>query len=447
MSDIPQGSRERLGIAGDPGESRNGAKDSPKAPRGILLSEVKPERIRWSWTGRIARGKINLVEGNPGTGKSAATTDLAARVSVGKPWPDGSECEAGGVVICSAEDGLADTIRPRFDAAGGDPSKVVALATIANAEGDERSLAIPHDIPAIVEAIGRVGAALIVIDPLMAFLPSDVNSHRDQDVRRALAPLARMAEDTGAAVVIVRHLNKMSGGDALYRGGGSVGIIGAARSGLLIAKHPDDDGRRVMAPVKNNLAAPPPSLVFTLSEADNGAVRVDWRGESNLDAAALLSAPTDNEEKSAATEARDFLEDILQGGSEAVHEIKKQANAAGLSWRTLERAKASMGVQAEREYGSGGGGVKRWVWRLPDAYTANRKEWRPMENTNRTDSDNSPYIRQNGDTEHRPPSGRESYTAKGDGGLCSKPAESYSELADRRAREAEEEINKEGSLS
>jgi len=184
---------------------------------GVLLSEVAPERVRWQWEGRIARGKLNLMDGDPGTGKSAVATDMVARVSVGKTWPDGADCKAGGAVILSAEDGLADTIRPRFDAAGGDPSRVVAISTVPDAEGNERQIAIPDDLAIIEAAMERVEAVLVVIDPLMAFLPGEVNSHRDQDVRRALAPLARLAERTGAAVVVVRHLNKASGGNALYR--------------------------------------------------------------------------------------------------------------------------------------------------------------------------------------------------------------------------------------
>ncbi len=409
---------ERNGHAGYPREG--GYEDGstpPRAPRGILLSEVKPERVRWSWKGRFARGKIAVVDGKPGLGKSAAMIDLAARVSVGKEWPDGSECEAGGVVICSAEDGLADTIRPRFDAAGGDPSKVVALSTVGDPEGGERMLAIPHDIPAIVEAIERVGAGLVIVDPLMAFLPGDVNSHRDQDVRRALAPLARMGESTGAAVVIVRHLNKAQGGDALYRGGGSIGIVGAARSGLLIAKHPEDDGRRVMASVKSNLAPPAPSLVFTLSEAENGAVRVDWKGESNLDASALLSAPTDHEERSTLTEAQNFLREILEDGSEGVADIKRQANEAGLSWRTVERAKAALGARAEREGESGKRGGGAWVWTLPAIKAATPKGWRPKPNEAHAEEENSAYISQKEGSLFRPPTSGGVKAANGVGGL------------------------------
>lgn len=384
---------------------------------GRLLSEVEPERVRWLWEGRIALEKLNLVDGDPGTGKSAATTDLAARVSVGKPWPDGAECRVGGVVILSAEDGLADTIRPRFDAAGGDPSKAVAVSTVPDGEGNERQIAIPDDLHVIEAAIERVGAILVVIDPLMAFLPGEVNSHRDQDVRRALAPLARLAERTGAAIVVVRHLNKATGGNPLYRGGGSIGIVGAARSGLLIARHPEDDSRRVLASTKSNLAAPAPSLVFTLTEAVNGAVRVDWRGESSLDAAALLSAPTDHEERSALSEAQEFLREVLVNGPEAVSEIKKQATGAGISWRTVERAKAALGVQAAREGEAGKRGGGAWVWTLPDIKTAIPGGWRPKSETDRTDSENSAYISQNGHSGLRPPTANGNKAANTIGGV------------------------------
>lgn len=338
---------------------------------GVLLSEVSPERVRWLWPGRIARGKLNLIDGDPGTGKSAMTTDLAARVSVGKAWPDGEECERGGVVICSAEDGLADTIRPRFDAAGGDPSKAVALSTVPDSEGNGRQLTIPDDLGAIEAAIGRVGALLVVVDPLMAFLPGTTDSYKDQHIRRALAPLARLAEGTGVAVVVVRHLNKSQGGNALYRGGGSIGIVGAARSGLLVAKHPEDEGRRVLAPIKSNLAAPARSLVFGLDAADNGAVGVTWQGESSLNAEALLSAPPDTEERSALTEAQGFLRGVLAEGPKPAAEVRREADSEGHSKRTLDRARHSLEVASERrgEPGRRGGGT--WYWRLPSVKGAN----------------------------------------------------------------------------
>ncbi len=385
---------------------------------GTLLSEVDPERVEWLWESRIPYGKITIVEGNPGLGKSTLMTDIAARVSRGKAWPDGSKCKAGGVVLLSAEDGLADTIRPRFDAAGGDPTKAVTISTVPDAEGNERQIAIPDDLSIIEQVIERVQARLVVIDPLMAFLAENVNSHRDQDVRRALAPLARLAERTSAAIVVVRHLNKATGGSAIYRGGGSIGIIGAARSGLLIAEHPEDDTKRVMASVKNNLAAPASSLVFSLASTENGAARVAWSGQTILDANSLLSAPVDQEEKSALSEAEDFLLDILQDGSVTAKDAEKEAKEAGIEPRTLKRAKQKLKVASEREGTSGQRGGGRWVWRLPESVKGAKEKTGPLNSdVDRTDSSDTPYISRIPSTELRGPGVDGSFNKNGDGSL------------------------------
>ena len=280
-------------------------------PVGRLLDSVESEQVSWLWPGRIPRGKLTLIDGDPGTGKSAMTMDLAARVSVGRTFPDDSLCERGGVVLLSAEDGLPDTIRPRLEAAGADLGSILSLATIADGDS-ERLLSIPEDLGIIKRGIERVDAQLVIVDPLMAFLSGAVNSHRDQDVRRALAPLAKLAEETGAAVVVVRHLNKGSDGNALYRGGGSIGIIGAARSALLVAKHPEDDRKRVLANLKSNLAGAAGSLAFTLDGAANGAVRVEWQGETPLDASALLAPPMNDEERRELGALRDAVAELLK---------------------------------------------------------------------------------------------------------------------------------------
>jgi hypothetical protein len=262
---------------------------------GKLLSGVEPEEVSWLWPSWLALGKLALVDGDPGLGKSAMTLDLAARVSTGKVFPDGAECEAAGAVLLSAEDGLADTIRPRLDAAGADTSRILALATVPDENGHDRLLSIPEDIPLIEKGIRRVGARLVVVDPLMAFLSGETNSHRDQDVRRALAPLAGLAERTGASVLVVRHLNKAAANNPLYRGGGSIGIIGAARMEFVVGKDPQDENRRVVASTKNNLAKPPKSLMFTLEEAEGGSVRANWLGQSEVSAKDLLATSQDQE--------------------------------------------------------------------------------------------------------------------------------------------------------
>jgi hypothetical protein len=333
---------------------------------GILLSDVEPEQVDWIWPGRIPKGKLTVLDGDPGLGKSAAMVDLAARMSAGLDLPDGTPCEAAGVVICSAEDGLADTIRPRLDAASGDPEKVLSLATVTDEEGLERPISIPEDdVPIIEEGIRRVGAVLVVIDPLMAFFGADIDSYKDQNVRRALAALASLGERTGAAIVIIRHLNKSGGKTPIYRGGGSIGIIGAARSGMMIGEDPDDENRRVLAPVKSNLAAPTPSLSFVLEEAENGAVRVRWLGETDVAATDLLSAPAD-EDSSALGEARNFLVDLLQDGPVPFAEVEAAAEQAGITMRTVKRAKKELGVDSTAVREEGNRGVQGWSWSLPE---------------------------------------------------------------------------------
>lgn len=213
----------------------------------------------------------------------------------------------------SAEDGVADTNLPKINAAGSDPSTIVALNTVPDADGKERFRFLPEDIPHVKRAIARVEAKLVIFDPLMAFLSANLDAHRDHHVRRVLAELAALAEDTGAAVVVVRHLNKASGTNPLYRGGGSIGIVGAARSAMLVAKHPEDEQRRLLASQKSNLAGTPPSLVFALAEAANGAVRVEWKGETSLKAAALLATPANDEERREMVALREAITELLKG--------------------------------------------------------------------------------------------------------------------------------------
>ena len=336
----------------------------------VNLASVQRERVDWLWPGRLARGKLHLLDGDPGLGKSTTALDLAARLSRGATMPDGSPANGpDGVVILSAEDGVADTIRPRLEAAGADLARIVALTAIVDADG-ERMPGLPVDLAALEAGIRKVDAALVIIDPLMAYLPSDVNAHRDQDVRRALAPLSALAERTRAAIVAIRHLNKSAGGHALYRGGGSIGIIGAARVGLLVARDPDDDERHVVAVTKSNLAAEPPSLAFRLVEdAEIGVARVEWLGESEHGASALLAARTDDpDEGSALAEAVEVLRTILVAGPVSAKEAEREAYDAGVTRATLLRARKAAGVTAERVGGLGRAGG--WQWSLePKALT------------------------------------------------------------------------------
>ncbi|MFI7429806.1 AAA family ATPase [Micromonospora sp. NPDC049836] len=338
----------------------------------VRLSTVKRERIDWLWPGYIARGKLHVIDGDPGLGKSTATADLAARITTGKPWPDGQPgCTPAGVVLLSAEDGLGDTIRPRLEAAGADLERVVALTGITTCDPEtgelyERMPSLPGDIPTIRAAIHQVRAALVIIDPLMAYLGGDVNSHRDQDVRRALAPLAKMGEDTGAAIKLIRHNNKGGGNNALYRGGGSIGIIGAARLGFTFARDPEDEHRVIVACTKANITAIPQSLAYHLVDSpEHGCARVEWHdGPVGYTAADLLAASHESaddraDRNDAAAWLRAYLLDN-DGEAEALA-VYKAGEKAGFTRDTLKRAKKRAGVKAEK-----GGFDAGWMWRFTD---------------------------------------------------------------------------------
>jgi len=337
---------------------------------GTRLDTVMPEQVTWLWPGRIPLGKLTVVDGDPGLGKSAMTMDLAARLSAGQPFPDDTPTEAAGVVLLTAEDGLADTIVPRLQVAGADLSRILSLATLPAGGETERLTTLPDDIPTIEQAIEEVGARLVIIDPLMAFLGGDVNSYRDQDVRRALTPLAKMAERTSAAVVLVRHLNKSTGGQALYRGGGSIGIIGAVRSGLLVAKDPEDAQRRVLASTKSNLGQPPTAWAYRLEGTENGAPRVVWLGESQHGAEALLTPPSSEEDRTAKDDAKDFLQAALSGGCVEAAKVTQEAGTLGIAGKTLTRAKQALGVQSSR---NGFGPGSRISWCLPPTTTGGQE--------------------------------------------------------------------------
>jgi hypothetical protein len=336
---------------------------------GVLASDVAIEQVEWIWKTRIPLGKLTVLDGDPGLGKSALTLDLAARISSGSPMPDGTPGVEGGVLILNVEDGEADTIVPRLAAMGANLNRIRILKTIPDSSG-ERQPEIPADLGIIERAAKSVDARFIVLDPLMAFLNGRTNSFRDQDVRRALAPLAAMAERIRMAILIVRHLNKASDGNPLYRGGGSIGIIGAARCGLLVGRDPDDatGDARILAVAKTNLGPLPPSLRYSI-RPEGRSIRVEWSGESTHSAAALLAVPEEGESRNTVEEAGEFLESILEDGPVPAAEAQRKAKSAGFKKRTVDRGKKLIGVKARR---SGFGKGSEWTWELTPK---NADEW------------------------------------------------------------------------
>lgn len=316
----------------------------------------------WLWRPYIARGAITLLDGDPGLGKSTLALDLTARVSRGWSMPPGGGSVSGkpaGVVILSAEDDPRRVIRPRLDAAGADLDRIGVVHGVTEGQA-ERPIRFPDDLPLIEPAASEISADLIIVDPIMAFLAGSVDAHRDSDIRRVLHDLKRFAESSGAAVLVLRHLNKLNAGPSIYRGGGSIGIIGAARSGLLVGRDPKDPDIRVLAGVKNNLGPLPQSLAFTVEPAGESS-RIGWIGPVALDADDVVTNA--GSAKGKLEQCCEALANMLTGCSHAAGEAEKALVGAGFSASTIRRAKDKLSVVSFRADFADG----EWFWRLPAA--------------------------------------------------------------------------------
>lgn len=350
-----------------PGRRKRATKKAkPDGMRAVPFKKVKRETVEWFWDGLIPYGMLTLIVGDPGLGKSLLTVHLAAKASR----------EGVSSILLSAEDHKGATIRPRLEAAKADLGLVHHIEV--RRDGVEDGVFLPDDGDRLDRIIGKTKARLVVVDPLTAHLPQNINSWHDQSVRLALAPLHRSAEKHGCAVVVVAHLNKGAGQDPLYRTGGSIGLPAAVRSALLLARDPDDPGgergsQRVLAHIKCNVGPLSASRACEIKtralrgkQASNAAY-LKVNGLSDVSGAELLNA--DREEASRQSNAEQFLIEELAEGPRRTSEIKTAARDAGHSWRTVERAKQQLGIKPKRVGGKGrkgkrGGGAGYWEWEL-----------------------------------------------------------------------------------
>jgi hypothetical protein len=326
------------------------------------ISDIEARPIRWLWPGRIARGKVTMIAGDPGLGKSLVTTSITAIVTTGGLWPvDRTRAERGNVIILSAEDDPADTIRPRLEASGADISRVYVLGMVA--QGDRvRPVSLADDIARLAETIQQIGnVAMVVIDPVSAYL-GETDSHKNADVRALLAPLSDMAAAHGVAVVCVSHLNKSTVGNALSRVTGSLAFVAAARAAYIVTRDRDDETRRLFLPAKNNIGPDSTGLAYKIESAtvrDIATCRIMWDGSPVTVTAddALLQMPED--ERNERDEAGEWLRDALQSGPVKAKDLLRDAKAAGISERTLKRAKKGLGVTSYKREFDG-----HWSWKL-----------------------------------------------------------------------------------
>jgi putative DNA primase/helicase len=343
-------------------------------PRLRCLADVEPELVRWLWQQRIAESKLSLLAGDPGLGKSFITLDIAARVSVGAPWPDHPHetRTPGGVVILSAEDGLEDTIRPRLDAAGADVERIVALSGVEyrteGAEPQEVGVDLTRHLPALESAVEQTAdCALVIVDPITAYM-GETDSHKNAEVRAMLARLAELAVRRNVAILAVTHLNKASTQAAIYRAMGSLGFVAAARAVWAVVKDRDDPTgrRRLLLPVKNNLGNDETGLAYRLStrHADGNVPVVEWEPEPvsiSADDAMSFTPQRRGPKPDARNEATEYLRGALAKGPRLAKEITEEAREVhGISKTTLTRAKKELNVESYQQSTPG-----PWYWKLP----------------------------------------------------------------------------------
>lgn len=326
------------------------------------LDQYDPQEVVWLWPGRFPRGKVTLLAGDPGLGKSFITMDLAARVSRGLGWPDApGNGKAGGVLVLSAEDDPADTLRPRLERCGGDPSRVVFVGGVKHAEdGPELGVDLQVDIPALEDAVRVHGSRLVIIDPISAYM-GQTDSNNNAEVRGLLKELSRLAMEYGPAVVCVTHLNKSSqGSKAVYRAMGSLAFTAAARVVWQVSRVPGEDDLRAMTLVKSNLAANPKGMTYRIADGRVEWVSSDFELHADEVEAGVGEGPPDS-----LREAAEFLKSALAGGPRPAAEVISEAEQAGLSVEGLKRAKRLAGVRAMRA--ESGGPRRPWVWAIGGA--------------------------------------------------------------------------------
>ena len=317
----------------------------------VDLDTIDPKEVEWLWEPFIPFSMITIMEGDPGVGKSFLAMQLAAQISLGGELPEGQKLDRGRVLYLSAEDDAAYTIRPRIDAMGGDPSRI-------RVQGDFLSLD-EKGLNALMREVRRKPPDLLILDPLFAYVPSGQDMYKPNVIRQLLSFLKDIAETGETAVLIVRHLTKAKHDKAIYRGGGSMDVIGAARSAFLVCEHPSDSSTKLVVHIKHNIAKRGQTQSYEIYSENGGMATLNWLGPSDITIDDLISSEGGTPRMSALDEAIQFLRVFLKNGPEPTTKVEKEAAARDISEKTLERARRSLGVVSKKK-------GKSWVLSLPD---------------------------------------------------------------------------------
>lgn len=318
------------------------------------MKNIRPERIEWLWYPYIPLAKVTMLDGDPSAGKGWLSCAFATSVAAGHGLHGMEPTKPGNVLMLAAEDGLADTLRPRLDSMNADVSRIYALGEPFTL--DERGVMM------LAEAIAYYEPRLVTIDPFFCFVGSRVDIHRANEARPVMVALAQLAERFRCAVLVIRHLNKGGSPKVMYRGLGSIDYVAAVRSALVAGADPDDRSKRAIIHTKANLALEGPPIGYTITKEG----RFSWTGVSDLTTERILG--NGNGSRGACGIRRDaeyFLRSILSNGPVAATEVQREAREAGISDATLRRAKEALYVRSVK-HGGEFGGPKEWSWELPE---------------------------------------------------------------------------------
>ena len=340
-------------IRADSGAKGRGAIE----PDLICLADVDARAVEWLWKPRIALGMIQELVGDTGVGKTSIAMNISALGSRGR-LPDGGTIDPFGTIFLTLENPAAEVLRPKFDLMGGDARRFHLLrGTLTDVDGERLKGSITlSDVDQLEKAIRQTGAKLLIVDPVQSFYGAGVEWNHANQTRPILDALGRLTEETRTALLLLRHPTKASGGKATTKGLGSIDQTGAARVSLLAGALPDQPDERVLLCVKSNVGPMARALGYTIDEEG----KLIWTGDSSITAFDVLAAPEGPDRK--LTEATQWLAEKLRPGSLETREIRDAAEAAGLSWRTIQRAKTALrAVSRKASYGSG------WFWFLPES--------------------------------------------------------------------------------
>ena len=319
----------------------------------IHMEDVVSKEVEWLWYPYIPYGKITIVEGDPGEGKTTLVLKLAAAMSRGLPLPcdDDREREPIHIIYQTAEDGIDDTIKPRLEKAGADCSMIRVI------DETEKELSMTDD--RLEQAIVETGARLVILDPIQAYIGAKIDMHRANEIRPVLKHLGMIAEKYNCAIVLIGHMNKAAGSKSTYRGLGSLDIQATARSVLLVARLRDKSNIRIMAHDKSSLAPTGDSIGFEMTE-DSGMICI---GPYDITIDELLSG-NEGRGKKKLDIAENFIKEYFGSSKEIIsNDILQEAARRGIKRNTLLSAKKKLGITSGK--GKAEDGTSYWTWLLP----------------------------------------------------------------------------------